>query len=412
MSTVNATTHDIRILGPAELRAANDLFAAALLAAPVPEAEWQSTVGLYGPDRTLGVHLDGELVGTTTSFAAGVVVPGGAELPTAAVTRVGVRADRTRRGVLTSLMRRQLLDQAAAGDVLASLRATEAGIYGRFGYGVATRSRQVRIATRGGKGWRAGAPVGGEVRMLPRAEVLPVVTALYPRVALGRPGAMTRPEPWWRRGVGQLVDGTDYLLAAVHTGPHGDDGFLVATIDPGSGWLDRSLVLRDLHATDPATVAGLWRFALGVDLTTAVSSAQRPLDDPIELLLADPRDCATTGVDDETWLRILDVPAALAARAFAPADPVLLGVRDPLLPANDGVYRVAGGGAERAGELDGPLRPQLSCDAAGLAMAYLGDRSPGELVAGGWWTATDPAAVAAADQAFRTPRSPWSGTNF
>jgi predicted acetyltransferase len=412
VTTVSATTHDVRILEPGELRAASDLFAAALLAAPVPAADWDRTVGLYGPDRTLGVHLDGDLVGTTTSFAAGVVVPGGAELSTAAVTRVGVRADRTRRGVLSSLMRRQLVDQAAAGDVLASLRATETGIYGRFGYGVATRSRKVRVTTRGGAGWRSGAPLGGDVRMVPRAEVLRVVTALYPQVALGRPGAMTRPEPWWRRALAQLVDGTDYLLAAVHTGPHGDDGFLVATIDPGSGWLDRSFVLHDLHAADPAAEAGLWRFALGVDLTVAVTAAQRPLDDPLELLLADPRDCATTGVDDETWLRILDVPAALGARTFAPADPVLLGVRDPLLPANDGVYRIADGGAERVGDLDGPLRPQLSCDVAGLAMAYLGDRGPGELVASGWWTTADPDATAAADQAFRTPRSPYAGTNF
>jgi predicted acetyltransferase len=223
---------------------------------------------------------------------------------------------------------------------------------------------------------------------------------------------MTRPEPWWRRALGPLVTGPDYLLGAVHTGPDGDDGFLVATIDSSAGWHDRALVLRDLHAADPGAAAGLWRFALGVDLAVAVSAQQRPLDDPLELLLADPRDCATTGVDDETWLRILDVPAALGARAFAPADPVLLGVRDPLLPANDGVYRIAGGGADRVGDLDGPLRPGLSCDVAGLAMAYLGDRSPGELVAGGWWTATDPAASAAADQAFHTPRSPYAGTNF
>jgi predicted acetyltransferase len=342
-----------------------------------------------------------------------VVVPGGAEVATAAVTGVGVRADRTRRGVLTALMRHQLRERAAAGEVLASLRASEARIYGRFGYGVATRRRHVRIARRGGAGWRPAAPGGGNVRMLARGEVLPVVHALYPRAGLRRPGAMTRSEPWWRRSLGRLVDGNDFLLVAVHTGPDGpdgsggaEDGFLVATADESPGWLDRALVVRDLHAADPAATAALWRFALGVDLAVAVTAACA-LDEPLELLLADPRDCATTGIDDETWLRILDVPAALAARRFAPADPVLLGVRDDLLEANTGTYRIAAGTAERVAE-----RPELECGPAGLAMAYLGDRSPSELVASGWWTSTDPAATGAADAAFRTGVSPWSGTNF
>jgi predicted acetyltransferase len=406
---LHVNTHDIRTLGADELRAANDLFMAALLGRPVPAADWDRVVDLYGPDRTLGAHLDGELAGTTTSFAAGVVVPGGAELPTAAVTGVGVRADRTRRGVLSALMRHQLTERAAAGDVLASLRATEARIYGRFGYGVATRTRRVRVVRRGGSGWRSGAPLGGDVRLLDRAEVLAALTALYPRVGLARPGGMTRSESWWRQGLGRLVDGDDFLLAAVHTGPDGDDGFLVATVDDSAGWQERVLVVRELQAVDPAAVAGLWRFALGVDLAVAVSAQQRPLDEPLELLLADPRDCAITGVDDETWLRILDVPAALAARRFAPADPVLLAVRDPLLPANEGVYRIAGG-AERVGDLGG--RAALSCDAAGLAMAYLGDRGPAELVATGWWTSTDPAATAAAERAFRTGAAPFAGTNF
>jgi predicted acetyltransferase len=401
--------HDIRTLRTEDLRAASDLFMAALLGRPVAAADWDRVVGAYEPDRALGAYLDDQLAGTTTSFAARVVVPGGVELPTAAVTGVGVRADKTRRGVLSALMRHQLTERAAAGDVLAALRATEARIYGRFGYGVATRTRQVRVARRAGSGWRAGAPLGGDVRLLDRGGVVAVLSALYPRIGLHRPGAMTRSESWWRQGLGRLVDGDDFLLAAVHTGPDGDDGFLVATVDDSGGWHDRVLVLHELQAGDPGAAAGLWHFALGVDLAASVTARQRPLDEPLELLLADPRDCATTGVDDETWLRILDVPAALAARRFAPADPVLLEVSDPLLPANSGVYRIAGG-AERVGDPGDPAA--LSCDVTGLAMAYLGDRGPAELVASGWWASTDPAATAAAERAFRTGTAPFSGTNF
>ncbi|WP_308257794.1 GNAT family N-acetyltransferase [Pseudonocardia lacus] len=416
MTTLHPTTHDVRALREDELRGAHALFGAALLHGPVSDEQWERARGLYAPGRAFGVH-DGPaegaaLIGTAMSFPVEVAVPGGAVLPTAAVTRVGVRADRTRRGVLSALMRHQLGEAAAAGDVLASLRATEGRIYGRFGYGVATRGRSVRVRRTGGSGWRAGAPVGGAVRLLAADEALATLGALHERIGLGRAGGMTRTAPWWRLGLGALLAERTLVLAAVHTGPDGDDGYLVATVDDSRGWDDRVLELRDLHAASAEASAALWRFALDVDLVSAVQARQRPLDEPLDLLLADPRDCAVTDVHDETWLRIVDVPAALGARRFGGAGPVLLAVHDAVLGANGGVYRIAGGEVQRVGELGGAATPDLECDAAGLAMAYLGDRSPSELVAAGWWRAWSPDAVARADAAFATGRLPWCGTNF
>ena len=108
----------------------------------------------------------------------------------------------------------------------------------------------------------------------------------------------------------------------------------------------------------------------------------------------------------------MDVPAALAARGFAAAPPVLLGVHDTLRETNAGVYRIAGGTAERVEPLGGPVAPELECDVAGLAMAYLGDRRPAELAAAGWWTVHDPAALERAEAAFTTATVPWCGTMF
>jgi predicted acetyltransferase len=223
---------------------------------------------------------------------------------------------------------------------------------------------------------------------------------------------MTRPRSWWELGLGGLLEERTLVVVAVHTGPDGDDGYLVATVDDSGGWNDQVLVLRDLHAATLDARVALWRFALGVDLVAAVQGRLRPLDEPLELLLADARDCATTAVEDEAWLRIVDVPAALAARRFAPAEPVLLAVHDPVLAANSGVYRIADGGAERAGDLGGEVTPDLECDVAGLAMAYLGDRTPSELATTGWWRAWSPEAPARADAAFATGLRPWCGTNF
>ena len=172
-----------------------------------------------------------------------------------------------------------------------------------------------------------------------------------------------------------------------------------------------TLHVEDLHVADTTSAAGLWRFLLGVDLIAHVEAAV-PVDDPLDLLLADPRDAVVTGLADETWLRLVDVPAALTARSFrADVAPLLLAVHDPLLPDNAGVYRIAGEGAERVGPL-GACEPELSCDVAALAAAYLGDRSPSTLAATGWWTVHDPTAPARADALFTTTPAPWCGTHF
>ena len=422
----------MRALDEGELRAANDLFGAVLHRAPVDDARWARRRGSYTPGRTFGTFdPDGRLSGTTTSYPSRTAVPGGAVVPLAAVTRVGVRADRTRRGLATALMRAQLDDLRERGDVLALLWASESGIYGRYGYGVTTRTRSVRVrASR--TAVRPEAPAGGTVRLLDRDEISPVLATVHDRLALRRPGGITRPSGWWELGMNRHAD--DPLIAAVHTGPDGtDDGFALA-VPRWPGMFapadeQGTLQVEDLHAADVGAAAGLWRFLLGVDLITHVE-AGLPLDDPLDLLLADPRHTVVTGIADETWLRLVDVPAALAARTFAAgpaagsepaaaggpdADaaprPVLLAVHDPLLPDNAGVYRVAADGAERVGPL-GACEPELSCDVASLAMAYLGDRRPSTLAATGWWTVHDPAALPRADALFATGVVPWCGTHF
>lgn len=405
-------THDVRVLDPAELRPANDLFASTIHFGPQDDASWARAESLFTPGRTIGVRDGRAIVATATAFDSRMAVPGGASLPMGAVTMVGVRADRTRRGMLTAMMRAQLADVAERGEAVASLRASQAGIYGRYGYGVATRGRSVRVK-RSGAGWRAEAPHGGAVRTVARADALATVTTVYDRIARRRPGGMTRPPGWWGYGLGRRLAGNDHALVAVHTGPDGDDGFVVAGIGTSEDWERRPLEVDDLHAGSVEAAAGLWRFLLGIDLTGGVEAGLRPLDEPLELLLADRRDCTVTAMVDEAWLRLVDVPAALAARSFSagPPEPVLVAVHDALLPANAGVYRVGDGAAERVAPLGG-AQPHLECDVGALAMAYLGDQAPSTLAATGWWRVHDRAALTRADLLFATPDAPWCGTFF
>ncbi|TMD14802.1 MAG: GNAT family N-acetyltransferase [Chloroflexi bacterium] len=88
-------------------------------------------------DRTLAAFDGGEVVATAGIFSFQIAVPGGRSLGCAGITRVTVLPTHRRRGLLTAMMRRMTDEAHARGEPLAALFASEAPIYGRFGYGVA-----------------------------------------------------------------------------------------------------------------------------------------------------------------------------------------------------------------------------------------------------------------------------------
>lgn len=399
------TDHEVQVLDEAEVRAAHTLFRAAMHHPPAGDEQWAHSRRAYVPGRTLGVRSGGLLVGTTTSFPAPLTVPGRAAVPHAGVTRVGVRADHTRRGVVTELMRAQLRDLAERGEVLASLRASEAAIYGRFGYGVASRGRLVSV-DRARARLHPGAPVTGEVRLLAPEELDTVVPEIYARLDPSRPGWQERSAHYWALALARHRAGDEHLVAAVHTGPAGPDGYVLYTfVREEHG---RALEIRDLHPATPGAQAGLWRFLLGVDLVSRITTDDPlPLDLPLELLLTDRDAVRTTAVQDEIWLRLVDVPQALAARSYGAAEPVVLSVRDRFLPANTGHYLIGPDGTSRT-----EAAADLELDVDALAALYLGGTRPGELAEAGRLTVTSPLALAEADRLFGTGRPPWSGTFF
>ena len=401
--------YQIRVLEEDEKRAAHSVFRGSLHVAPATDEEWEYSGDGYPAQRCFGAFRAGRLVGGAQSFGSTMAVPGGAVLPLAAVSRVGVRADHTRRGVMTELMRAQLRQVRELGEPLASLHASEPVIYGRFGYGVACRGRTVEVDTTRG---RAVPPLpgDGEVRLLETDELATELPRIYERIGLHRPGMMSRPRGWWRMQLERRLAQKDHLIAAVHSGQDGDDGFALyetSMVNISPDQRDRRLDVLDLHGGSLGVVLGLWRFLLAADLVRWVRAWGRPLDEPVELILPNRGDCRTVELGDETWLRLVDVPTALAARTYGSAQPVVVEVHDRLLPENSGRYRVGTDGVERT---DAAADLELPVDS--LAMLYLGDVSASALAATGRLTAHEPAALARADRLFVTDRSPNSGTFF
>ncbi|RSN61563.1 GNAT family N-acetyltransferase [Amycolatopsis sp. WAC 04182] len=401
----------VRAVAEGEQRACLGVLAESLHGKPASDEVWAKMAPSWPAAGKFAAFDDhGTPVGITSSFEVELTVPGGRKLVTAAVDGVGVRADWTRRGILTAMMAVQLEDFAARGVPLAALHASEAVIYGRFGYGAATFCRGVSVERPRAR-LRDGVGREGVVRFVTPAEAVERVPALYHRFEGTRPGFVSRPANWWPGFFERVVTGNDGYRVAVHTGPDGDDGFVVyQTIDtrdrqaPERGAL---LDVRELHAATPQAWAGLWRFLLSIDLVSAVAGRGFPLDDPLAELVTDPRAVNTTEVIDDLWLRLVDVLAALRARSYGTAEPVVLEVHDKQLPDNDGRYVVGPDGVDRT-----TAEADLRLDVAILSSLYLGHGLFGDLALSGRVEVLDEAAVARADALFHTARTPWCGTFF
>jgi GNAT superfamily N-acetyltransferase len=160
-------TTEIRVLdSEGDLVAAVNLFRTAMIGFPplAGLAPGQITT-LLERGRTVGAFVKDQLVGTADAVTSGLTLPGGTIVGHAAVTHVGVLPSFTRKGVATDLMRHQLHDVAARGETVATLRASEATIYERYGYGVASSSQTVEVQTARAE-LRPGLGTGGPVRLL------------------------------------------------------------------------------------------------------------------------------------------------------------------------------------------------------------------------------------------------------
>ena len=131
----------------------------------------------------------------------------------------------------------------------------------------------------------------------------------------------------------------------------------------------------------------------------------------MDQLFTDRRAVEVTEVEDETWLRLVDVPAALTARTFgelaSDVGSVVIEVEDELLPANSGRYRIGDGQARRVDET-----AELAMSVNTLAALYLGDVAASALAAVGRLTVVKADALRVADGLFAVPAAPWCGTYF
>ncbi|MEV5959701.1 GNAT family N-acetyltransferase [Streptomyces sp. NPDC051987] len=413
MATERAT--ELRVLRPEEFDGWWDHLVRAFGAGPASAEERDLDRSLTEPERSLAAWDGSELVGTAGAFGFRMTVPGGAVLPTAGITMVSVAATHRRRGVLTSMMRRQLDDIREWGEPLAALTASEPAIYGRFGYGAATFQLQAEIDT---SRVTLDVPAGtGDVRLryADPAEVLDACEAVYAELVPRRPGMLAR-QPGWER-VGLLDpeserNGASALQCVVAERDGQVTGY--ARFRTRMGWSpsghDGTVTLEDLAALDPASDAALWRFLSEIDLMTTLTVRNRPVDEAWQYMVSDIRRCRTR-VRDAAYVRLVDLGAALAARTYQTPVDVVLEVADAFCPWNEGRWRLTGDA--KGASCERTKDPaELTLSVRELAAAYLGGVSLVSLARAGRVTELRPGVLAEASVAFGSPVLPWLPHGF
>ncbi|MGN9911658.1 GNAT family N-acetyltransferase [Phytohabitans sp. LJ34] len=368
---------------------------------------------VWEADRALVVTDGPDVVGHAAALTRELTVPG-AVLPAAHVTGVGVAPTHRRRGLLTRLMHRQLRDVRDAGrEPIAVLWASEARIYPRFGYGLASTRLELAIDNRQVTLPAATAPP--RLRAGTPADLLPELTKVYDTLRPERPGWSSRDEAGWATVVADLAiyrEGATERRAVVHEGDGGIDGY--AMWRTKSGWTNTGpnaeVHVTEIAAANPVAYAALWRFLLGIDLARRVMYGFAAVDDPL-LHMVDDAPRLDTHLSDGLWVRVVDLPAALAARRYTAPFDVVLDVSDPLLPENAGRWRVAGGpGGATCERTDAAA--DLACDIVDVGAAYLGGTSLAALAGAGRVRELRPGAVNAASTAFGWHRMPISPEVF
>lgn len=402
---------EIRVLDDeAELIAATNVFRAAMVGFPkLVDLPAGTITKLLEPGRTLGAFVDGVLVGTTDSAASTLILPGGNQVPHAAVTHVGVLPTATRRGVATALMHHQLRDLRNRGEVVATLRASEATIYERFGYSVASSTHTLEVRTAEAV-LRRGVGEGGPVRLVEPGSAWDLLPAIYSRARPTRPGGIGRPAVWWQNQQFRAATSSAPSYVAVHGEPGAEDGFVRYRPENTDRWFvqnERTVVVDDFFAPTDSAYLGLVRYLLDLDLVDRLVFTLSPVDDPLPWLLTDRRAVQVVGERDETWLRVLDTHRALAGRRYADATELVIAVQDRVLPDNAGTFALTARGVVPTSR-----PPQLTVDVATLAAVLLGGTSWRTAALAGLVAVADPEALEVADRLFAVPLAPFAGFYF
>jgi predicted acetyltransferase len=364
--------------------------------------------------RPQAAFVDGKIAGASGIVSVQVTIPGLRQVALGGVTSTGVLPTYRRRGLLRKIMTAMLEDCQERGEFLAGLSASEATIYGRYGFGPATFQHRWEMR-RTDAAFRTDFEDPGSLELVDAPAAAAAWARLHEQVRAVRVGEISAlPGKWEGLGsAGLPADGTGLAHHLLHRDAAGEvDGAALFRVpwaaDPAQAGV---LQVSAFEALNHDAYRALWGLLTDFDLTNRVVAARRPVDEPLRWMLKNSRAPKITRTRDNLWLRVLDVREALEARAYAGTGSLVLDVSDDLFGWNTGRWRLEAG-PDGASCARSDASADLSLTVAELGSLYLGGVSAVVLLHAGRLAEHTAGAVSRLDALLRQDRAPYNAVGF
>ena len=364
-------------------------------------------------DRIFGAFENDDLVGTGGADSYTLTLPGGNKIPTAGIAYIGTAATHLRRGILTGMMRTLLAQAVERKEPVATLWASQAGIYSRFGFGQATATENWSINT-ANSAFAHGPEIPGHTRLVSHEDALKIMPLVWERARQNRAGYVDRSPSRWRYfffDEERIREGWSGLFHVIyeHDGDvEGYAAYRMKRLQQEEFALDMKVV--EAITTTPSAQAAIWRFLLDVDLVKSLVAENQPTTDALWWMLANPRELKRQPTDG-LWARILDVETALQAREYSTDGDIAIDVQDDFVPGAAGVFELTVTGSKSTCNRS-TRQPDISLSQSELSAAYLGGTKLAALARAGRVTEQTPGAISRFDRMFTTAEPPWCPHEF
>jgi len=364
------------------------------------------------PEWTLCAFVDGRMA-ASYSCVPFTMRANGRAVAMGGVTAVGTLPEYRRQGLLRAITTRSLADMRERGQAVAALWASQAAIYQRYGYALASALASYRIDT---VDVGFGDGNGGSARIA-RINVdagYDVLKKIYIEFVEQRMGYLHRAKPLWLNNVLSTTPATGPAHIAVAYAEGGKAvGYVVYHVRNDKivhPTRSQELVVKDFIWLTADAYRSLWSWLARHDLVGRITWLRAPVDDPAPELFVEPR-LLNAQTRDGIWLRIVDAPVALAGRGYQVDESITLDiVKDDLTPWNAGRYTLD---CSPDGATVTPSRgsADLTLSVKALASLYSGYRTPWQLAQWGLIDG-DNATLQRATRIFATRHAPHCPDNF
>jgi predicted acetyltransferase len=311
--------------------------------------------------------------------------------PMGGIAAVMVHPAYRRRGYAGALMRAVLRDLREKDVALSLLAPFAHAFYRVFGYELATEGIVYRLKPAD----LSTSPEQGHLRAYREGDLSSLMD-LYQAEAKRHTLSLRRSEGHWRTSLAK-----EDREVAVYEQDGEAEGYIIYRI---SGWQDRdprrTLTVDELVAATPRAKEALLSFMAGMDPLVYGIEHSTPRGEPLHPYLRS--SYVKVRIEPDQMLRLVGVESALGYLERASEAPLVLDVKDDVIPENAGEYTIEDGKVIRGAE----AKESVSLDVRRLAQLYAGYLPVKDLARHGQLDASSPEALELLDSLF-PPGDPW-----